>query len=142
MYDCTRNYINGEWVNSTAGDINDIINPATEESIGKVSFGTARDVDLAVAAARAAFEEFSQWTVEQRLELLGAIVDAYKTRWNDIAVAITAEMGAPAAFSQRAQTGSGLAHLRAAIAALQGLELEETVPGIPPYSRSPLVSAG
>jgi aldehyde dehydrogenase (NAD+) len=127
MYDCTRNYINGEWVNSTAGTLHDIINPATEQSIGKVSFGTAADVDLAVNAARKAFESFSAWTVEQRLDLLGSIVDAYKVRWNDIAAAITAEMGAPAAFSQRAQAGSGLGHLRAAINALQEISLEETV---------------
>jgi len=127
MYDCTRNYINGEWVNSTAGTLHDIINPATEESIGNVSFGTAEDVDRAVAAARSAFESFSTWTVDQRLDLLGRIVDAYKIRWNDIASAITAEMGAPAAFAQRAQAGSGLGHLRASIAALQELKLEETV---------------
>jgi aldehyde dehydrogenase (NAD+) len=127
MYNCTRNYINGEWIESTSGDVHDIINPATEESIGKVSFGTVEDVNHAVTAARAAFGGFSQWTTEQRLELLASIVDAYKTRWNDIAVAITAEMGAPAAFSQRAQTGSGLGHLRAAIAALQNLELEQAI---------------
>jgi len=127
MYDCTRNFINGEWVKPKSGDIHDIINPATEEVIGKVSHGSADDVNSAVAAARAAFEEYSQWTVEQRLELLGKIVDAYKTRWNDIAAAITAEMGAPAEFSLRAQTGSGLGHLRAAIAALQSLDLEQEV---------------
>jgi len=127
MYNCTRNYINGGWVESTSGDLHDIINPATEEAIGQVSFGTGEDVNLAAAAARNAFEAFSQWTVEQRLELLGNIVDAYKARWNDIAAAITAEMGAPAEFSLRAQTGSGLGHLRASIAALQGLELEEAV---------------
>jgi len=127
MYDCTRNYINGEWVKSAAGALHDIINPATESSIGTVCFGTAEDVDAAVVAARTAFESFSKWTVEQRLDLLGRVVDAYKTRWNDIAAAITAEMGAPAAFSMRAQTGSGLGHLKAAIAALKELELEEKV---------------
>ena len=127
MYNCTRNYINGEWEESTSGDLHDIINPATEESIGKVSFGTAQDVDRAVAAARAAFEEFSQWTVEQRLELLGRIVEAFKTRWNEIGAAITAEMGAPAAFALRSQAGSGMGHLKATIAALQEMELEEAV---------------
>jgi len=127
MYNCTRNYINGEWVESTSGDLHDIINPATEKSIGKVSFGTAQDVDRAVAAARAAFEEFSQWTVEQRLELLGRIVDAFKTRWNEIGAAITAEMGAPTAFALRSQAGSGMGHLQATIAALQEMELEEAV---------------
>ncbi|MCJ7815997.1 MAG: aldehyde dehydrogenase family protein, partial [Xanthomonadales bacterium] len=58
MYDCTRNYINGEWVKSAAGTLHDIINPATETSIGNVCFGTAEDVDAAVVAARTAFESF------------------------------------------------------------------------------------
>ncbi len=127
MYDCSKNYINGEWVKSAAGTEHDIINPATEKSIGKVVFGTAEDVDRAVAAARAAFADYSSWSVEQRLDLLQRIVDAYKQRWNDIATAITAEMGAPAAFAQRAQAGSGLGHLRATISALQEMDWEETV---------------
>ena len=127
MYDCSKNYINGKRVKYAAGTEHDIINPATEESIGKVVFGTAADVDRAVAAARAAFADFSSWSVEQRLGLLQRIVDAYKERWNDIAAAITAEMGAPAAFAQRAQAGSGLGHLRATISALQEMDWEETV---------------
>ncbi len=54
-------------------------------------------------------------------------MEAYKTRWNEIAAAITAEMGAPAAFSMRAQAGSGLGHLKAAVAALKALPLKEKV---------------
>ena len=125
MYDCTRHYINGEWVHSTAGTTHDIINPATEEPIGKVVHGTTADVDRAVSAARKAFDTFSQWTVEQRLELLRTIVDAYKARYDDIAAAITAEMGAPVTLSQKAQTATGIGHLKAAIRALETLEMEE-----------------
>jgi aldehyde dehydrogenase (NAD+) len=127
MYDCTRNYINGEWVSPASGNTHDIVNPATEESIGKVAYGSAHDVDQAVAAARTAFGEYSHWTVEQRLELLGNILEAYKARYNDMAEAITAEMGAPATFSQKAQTATGIGHLKATIGALQALELEEQV---------------
>jgi len=127
MYDCSRNYINGEWVKSSAGTLHDIINPATESSIGKVSYGTADDVDRAVAAARAAFETYSQWPVRKRLELLNRIVNAYKDRWSDIAAAITAEMGAPAPFSKAAQAGSGMGHLKATIDALKHLALEEKI---------------
>jgi aldehyde dehydrogenase (NAD+) len=125
MYECTRNFINGEWLESTAGTNHEIINPATEESIGQVSFGTAEDVDRAVSAAREAFDTFSQWPVEQRLELLRSIVDAYKARYNDIAEAITAEMGAPTTFSQKAQTATGIGHLKATINALEHMKLEE-----------------
>ena len=125
MYDCTRNYINGEWVESASTRTLDIINPATEKSIGRVSLGNAEDVDKAVAAARKAFADFSQWTVEQRLQLLRDIVDAYKARYDDIAEAITAEMGAPVKLSQKAQTPSGIGHLRATIAALESMDMEE-----------------
>jgi aldehyde dehydrogenase (NAD+) len=125
MYDCTKNYINGKWTASSGGSLRDIINPATERTIGQVSFGTAADVDQAVAAARAAFDDFSQWPVDQRLDLLGRIADAYKARWDDMAAAITAEMGAPAGFAMKAQAGSGLGHIKAAIAALKEFEFEE-----------------
>ena len=127
MYDCTKNYIDGQWVASSGAELHDIINPATEKPIGQVSFGTSADVDRAVAAARAAFEEFSRWSVEQRLELLGRIADAYKARYDDMAAAITAEMGAPASFALKAQAGSGLGHVKAAIAALRDFEFEEKI---------------
>ena len=141
MYDCTRNYINGEWLESSAGEVHDIINPATEQSIGKISHGTAEDVDLAVAAARAAFEEFSRWTREQRLALLEDITQAYKARWSEIGDAISAEMGAPLPFAQKAQAGAGLGHFKAAIAALKEMEPEEKV-GYSTVLREPIGVCG
>jgi aldehyde dehydrogenase (NAD+) len=125
MYDCTRNYINGEWTSSATENLHDIINPATEESIGQVAYGTSDDVDLAVAAARAAFADFSQWTVQQRIDLLSKIEETYLARYGDMAGAITAEMGAPTTFSQKAQAATGIGHLRSTIAALQEMKLEE-----------------
>jgi aldehyde dehydrogenase (NAD+) len=127
MYDCTANYIGGEWVASSGGTLHDIVNPATEQPIGKVSFGTAEDVDRAVREARAAFPEYSQWTVEQRRDLLARIIEAYKARYDDLGAAITAEMGAPAGFALKAQVGSGLGHLKAALAALETFEFEESI---------------
>ncbi len=127
MYDCTRHYINGQWVNNDSGRAEDIVNPATEESIGKVAYGTAQDVDRAVAAARTAFENYSHWTVEQRIELLGRIIDAYKARFKDIAAAISAEMGAPITFAHQAQAAAGLGHLMSTLTALQGMAMEEKV---------------
>jgi aldehyde dehydrogenase (NAD+) len=127
MYDCTKNFINGEWLVSTSGNTHDVINPATEECIGQVTFSTAEDVDRAVAAARAAFSEFSQWTVEQRLELLSKIEQTFLARYNDVATAITAEMGAPVTLSQQAQAATGVGHLRATMAALKAMELEQPV---------------
>jgi aldehyde dehydrogenase (NAD+) len=127
MYDCTRIYIDGQWKNSAGSEVHEIINPATEQPAGQVVYGSKEDVDEAVEAARSAFPEYALWNVEERLALLDRIVQVYKTRWDDIAEAITAEMGAPAEFSKRSQAGSGLSHLRATMAALRELELEKPV---------------
>jgi aldehyde dehydrogenase (NAD+) len=126
MYDCTKNYINGQW-SPSAGSHHDIINPATTESIGKVSYGTVEEVDQAVAAARSAFLSFSTWSIDDRKELLASILDAYKARYNDIAAAITAEMGAPTTMSQRAQAGSGIGHLKGTLASMDHIRFEETM---------------
>jgi aldehyde dehydrogenase (NAD+) len=127
MYDCTKNYIDGEWTASSGGSLHEIINPASERSIGRVSFGTAQDVDRAVAAARTAFESFSQWPLARRSELLERIVDAYLPRSRDMAAAISAEMGAPAGFALKAQAASGVEHFRAVIEALRTMKFEETI---------------
>ena len=127
MYDCTKHYINGEWTGSQASEVHDIINPATEESIGQVAYGAGDDVDRAVASARDAFEEYSQWSVDQRLGLLANIEQAYLARYNDVAGAITAEMGAPVKLSHETQAALGVGHLRTTMAALQAMEAEEKV---------------
>jgi len=125
MYDCTRNFINGQWVRSSSGDIRDIINPANGQSIGKVCFGNAQDVDLAVQAARAAFASYSQWTVQQRMDLLKAILDEFAKRHDEIGDAISAEMGAPLSLARSAQAGSGPQHFAAALEALKTFEFTE-----------------
>ena len=119
-------YINGEWVEpSGSASLIDVINPATEDSVAQVAIGTREDAEKAIAAARAAFPAFSGWTVAQRLALLARIRDVYKTRMNDIAEAVTVEMGAPNGFSLSDQAGSGLAHIEATITALEQFEFEE-----------------
>jgi len=101
MYDCTQFYINGKWKDASPGEAFDFINPATEKPAGRIAYGTQADIDDAVQAATRAFTGFSRWTVDERLDLLATIADIYKTRWNDIAAAITAEMGAPSGMSMK-----------------------------------------
>lgn len=125
MYDCSRFYINGKWTDGSHGDVHNFINPATEKPAGKVAYGTQVDVDSAVAAARSAFDGFARWSIDERLDLLSTIADVYKTRWSEIAAAITAEMGAPSELSMSSQTGSGLSHLRATMDALRKFKLTE-----------------
>ena len=102
-----------------------MINPATEEAAGRISLGGPADVDAAVAAARSAFQAFSQTSREERLALLGRIATKYQARYADIAAAITEEMGAPAALAMKAQAATGIAHLHTAMAVLKDFAFEE-----------------
>ncbi len=124
MTDTTKFYINGEWVAPAAARLFDVINPATEEPVAKISLGSAADVDRAVAAAKAAFPAYSQTSREERLALLQKIMETYKARLEDIAGAITREMGAPAWLATRAQAAAGLAHLNQTIAVLRNFAFE------------------
>ena len=95
MKECTQFYINGEWVDPVDPKHLDVINPATEETIGKIAMGNSADVDKAVAAAKEAFESFSQTSKEERLALMGKIIEVYQSRYDEIAETISSEMGAP-----------------------------------------------
>jgi aldehyde dehydrogenase (NAD+) len=126
MKDHLQFYIDGRWVDP-AGEARQfpVINPATEEPIARIALGGAKDVDLAVAAARRAFETFSQTTREQRIDLLKAISAAYQARYEEIAETISLEMGAPLWLSKAAQAATGLGHFAQMIAVLEKYPFEE-----------------
>jgi aldehyde dehydrogenase (NAD+) len=117
-------YIDGKWVDPITPHPFDVINPATEEAYAQISLGTKADVDVAVAAARKAFETFSLTTKQERLDLLKRILEAYKARYADVAAAITEEMGAPSALATHAQAAIGVGHLSQMIAVLETFEFE------------------
>ena len=118
-------YINGEWVEPAGPETVDVINPATENAIGTIAMGTHEDVDAAVAAAQKAFETFSQTTVEERLELLNKITEIIGARSEDLATAITSEMGAPNGLAKAAQAGTGLFHFATVAGILANFSFEE-----------------
>ena len=117
-------YINGSWVKPNGVETLDVINPASEEKVTKISLGTANHVDEAVSAARKAFETYSQTPVEQRIDLLTTIREIYKRRLDDVADAIQTEMGAPTYLAKGAQAMVGLGHLKAAIRSLTNHNFE------------------
>jgi aldehyde dehydrogenase (NAD+) len=125
MRDYLKFYIDGAWVDPVTAKTLDVINPANEEVAGRISMGSAADVDVAVKAARQAFHTWSRTTREERLEVLGRIVEEYQKRYGDVADAITEEMGAPASLSQRAQAAIGIGHLQTAIAVLKDYKFED-----------------
>lgn len=125
MREYTKFYIDGAWVDPVAPKPLDVINPATESVAGVISLGSEADVDKAVRAARKAFETFSQTSREERIDILERIIAEYQKRFEDMAKAITEEMGAPAWLAQRAQAAMGIAHVQTAAAVLKGYKFEE-----------------
>ena len=93
MKDCRQFYIDGKWVNPAKAHDFEVINPANEEPIATISLGSAADVDKAVAAAKRAFESYSETTVEERLALLRRIIEIYKAKSEEMAETISQEMG-------------------------------------------------
>ncbi|MEP7004443.1 MAG: aldehyde dehydrogenase family protein [Sphingomonas bacterium] len=120
-----RQYIDGAWVESEGGTRHEVIDPASEQPCTEITLGTAADVDKAVAAARRAFETYSQTTVAERAALLGRVIDEYKARIPDLAAAISQEMGAPIGFATAAQAPAGLGHFLSTLKALNDFQFEE-----------------
>jgi aldehyde dehydrogenase (NAD+) len=118
-------YIAGEWSDPSDPVAFDVIDPSTEQPVGTIQLAGAAEVDRAVAAARAAFATFSTTTVEERLDLLQRITDAYAERVDELAELISHEMGAPRSLAESAQAPAGLVHLARTADALRDLDLTQ-----------------
>ncbi|MBZ8118494.1 aldehyde dehydrogenase family protein [Roseovarius sp. LXJ103] len=104
-------YINGAWVNPLAGTDHNVINPSNEEACAIISLGGQADTDAAVAAAKAAFPAWMATPVADRIALAEKLMAAYEARAEDMAQAISLEMGAPIDMSRSDQTGAGAYHI-------------------------------
>lgn len=120
----TSFYIDGNWVGPSAERELEVINPANETAFAVISLGSEADVDRAVSAARAAFQQWSAAPHAERLDKLKALEVIYKRRINEIAEAISAEMGAPISLAINAQAAAGLGHIKAFIHTLKTFEFE------------------
>lgn len=125
MHTYEKHYINGTWIHSTGNETIEVINPATEKVVGRVSHGTAEDVNRAVQAAKEAFDSFSQTTVEERIHLLEKIAKEYEKRKDDFIDIITKELGAPLRASESSHYKMGLAHFQEAAEQLRTFTFEE-----------------
>jgi aldehyde dehydrogenase (NAD+) len=124
-YDNRQFYIDGAWVDPIEPKELKVINPATEEVAGVISMGSSKDVDRAVMAARRAFDSYSRSAPAERLALLERMLAAYKAHYDEIAQAISIEMGAPITLSKGSQTGIGVGHISAMIDVLKSFKFEE-----------------
>jgi aldehyde dehydrogenase (NAD+) len=125
MKDCRQFYIDGQWVSPVQPHDFLVFNPADEQPIATISLGAQADVNRAVAAARNAFSSFSETTVAERRELLRKIIAIYSARMDEMAEAISMEMGAPPWLAKAAQAPAGLAHFNEAAKILESFSFEE-----------------
>ncbi|MBM3630559.1 MAG: aldehyde dehydrogenase family protein [Alphaproteobacteria bacterium] len=125
MLDKKNFYINGHWVKPKSSKLINIINPATEENVAVISLGEKEDVDLAVSAAKKAFETWAFSSKKQRVELIEKVYENYIKRWDEIAIAIRMEMGAPKDFASKSQVSSGATHIKSFIKHLKNFNFEK-----------------
>jgi len=118
-------YINGNWVTPAKTNDFNVINPSNEEPFAIISLGSKEDTDAAVMAAKNAFETWKDTSVEERISLLEKLLRIYKKRFDEMANAISMEMGAPMDWSTNVQTASGQSHIEDFILRLKEFNFEK-----------------
>ncbi|MDH3703048.1 MAG: aldehyde dehydrogenase family protein [Alphaproteobacteria bacterium] len=127
MRDYETHFIGGKWVAGTAKNSIDVLNPATEQRIGRVPSGTAEDIDAAARAARAAFEGWSTTPPAERAAVLLEIHEGLAARADEIAETITAEVGMPIKLSKIIQAGSPIGQFKGMAKVLSAYEFEQDI---------------
>ncbi len=131
--DSDRLFVGGEWISPHGPGRIDVIAASTEEPIGSVPEGTHADVDAAVAAARAAFDDpggWSSWSAEERARAMERLADALESRGEEIARRVSMQNGMPIslALASEAVYPAVLARFYAGL--IRGLPLEEERAGM------------
>ncbi len=99
-------YIDGQWLPQSGSGTIDVLSASTEQVIGSIPEGTPADVDRAVVAARAAFDNvWSRTTVAERADWLRKLSAALKERGEPIANIIAQEVGSPISMATNIQAG-------------------------------------
>ncbi len=128
-------YINGHWVDPINGHDHQVIDPSTEDPCAVISLGSDADADAAVAAATAALPGWMATPPEQRVALVERLIDIYKTRGEDLAKAMSAEMGAPIDMARTQQVGTGIFHLKNFVRAAKAFQFEKPLGDHAPNDR-------
>lgn len=131
-------FVGGAWVAPLEPRSHTIVNPVDGAPSGTVVLGGPRDVSRAVEAAVAAWPAFAGWSRAARLRLLRAIRDETARRLDDLAAAISADIGAPIAMARELQADAGVGHMDGFIAALEAQPEREALPGDDILVREPV----
>ena len=135
-------YINGDWVTANSKTEFLVSNPANNSQVGTVILGNKADVDNAVAAAKEALKTYAKTSKEDRLKLLSNLLKITKERFEELAQAITTEMGAPITMSREAQADAGIGHLEGFIDALKNSKDREVLSSGDTILREPIGVCG
>jgi aldehyde dehydrogenase (NAD+) len=127
MHVFDRLYIGGSWIPPHGSETIDVLDPATEETVGRIPSGDAHDVDAAVSAARRGFDEWSAHSVEERAQALERIATLLSEHAEEMAGLIATEMGAPLKIATRVQVGLPLAVLQSSGQTLREFGFEERI---------------
>ena len=117
-------YIDGTWADPLAGRDHHVIDPSTEEPCAVISLGGQADTDAAVASARAALPGWMATPVAERIAHVEKILEVYKSRAEDMAQAISVEMGAPIDMARQQQVGAGVWHITNFLKAAREFEFD------------------
>jgi len=134
-------YIGGAWTAPASSALLDVVDPSTGEPFTKIAAANAQDVDRAVAAARAAFPGYAATTVEERIALLGRILEGFNRRKEALSQAMSHEMGVPIAAARSIHFPSGPAHLQEIMHVLKTFEFR-TMHGTTMVVREPIGVCG
>jgi len=115
-------YIGGAWVNSVGGTPHDVIDPSTEEPCAAITLGSEADANAAVAAAKGAFPAWMATPPAERIALVEKLIGLYEARAEDMAQAMSLEMGAPIDMARSQQVGAGTWHLQNFVKAAKAFE--------------------
>ena len=118
-------YINGKWVKPSKLNDLEVINPSNEEPFAIISLGSKEDTDAAVKAAKNAFVNWKETSKEERINLLEKLLKVYKNRFNEMAEAMSKEMGSPIDYAISTHAASGQSHLEDFILRLKEFNFEE-----------------
>ena len=120
-------YINGSWVEPELSNDFNVIDPSTEETCAVISLGSEADTNKAVAAARASFESWMFTPKNERLKLIENILEEYLKRAEDMANAISLEMGAPIEMAKQQQVGTGINHIKGFINVFKDFKFDQNL---------------
>ena len=135
MLDKRAFYINGSWVEPEISNDFNVVDPSTEENCAVISLGSQADTDKAVKAARDAFDSWMFTPKNERLELIENILAEYKLRAEDMAKAISLEMGAPIEMARQQQVGTGLNHIKGFINVFKEFQFDQDLRSDTPHDK-------